>query len=102
VKLTEQQQAIIETEGKGLKVEAVAGSGKTHTLLAYAAACPKRKILYLAYNRAMVREIEARRRKMGLGNVTVSTIHSLAWHGTGGRWRHIGNELPESLILDEG
>ena len=101
VNLTNQQLAIIEGCGRAFKVEAVAGSGKTSTLLAYAAARPKRKILYLAYNRSMVREIEARRRQMGLGHVTVSTIHSLAWRGTGGRWTQIESELPESLILDE-
>ncbi|GAA4033243.1 hypothetical protein GCM10022409_16920 [Hymenobacter glaciei] len=47
---TPEQQAIISAAGD-LKINAVAGSGKTTTLLEYARAQPARtRILYLAFN----------------------------------------------------
>ncbi len=79
---TSQQQSIIESEGD-LKVEAVAGSGKTTALLEYA---KKREgegfMLYLAFNRAIKEEIL---RKLRLNNqndiptLWVETAHSLAY-----------------------
>lgn len=79
---TLEQQSIIESEND-LKVEAVAGSGKTTTLLEYA---KKREgegfMLYLAFNRAIKEEIL---RKLRLNNqndiptLWVETAHSLAY-----------------------
>lgn len=55
--LTTEQQAIVNSTGN-IKVNAVAGSGKTSTLIEYAKARPKSaRILYLAFNRSV--KIEA-------------------------------------------
>ncbi|MDF7815331.1 UvrD-helicase domain-containing protein [Hymenobacter sp. YC55] len=79
MKLTPEQKAIVATRGN-LKINAVAGSGKTSTLLAYAKAQPpKAKGLYLAFNKTV--KIEARERfaEAGLPQVQVETAHSLAY-----------------------
>jgi len=93
---TSQQESIIESEGD-LKVEAVAGSGKTTTLLEYA---KKREgegfMLYLAFNRAIKEEIL---RKLRLNNqndiptLWVETAHSLAY-------RSLFKKKQSPLILD--
>lgn len=94
--LTSQQESIIESEGD-LKVEAVAGSGKTTALLEYA---KKREgegfMLYLAFNRAIKEEIL---RKLRLNNqndiptLWVETAHSLAY-------RSLFKKKEAPLILD--
>jgi len=79
MKLTPEQKAIVATRGN-LKINAVAGSGKTSTLLAYAKAQPaKAKGLYLAFNKTV--KIEAREKftQAGLPQVRVETAHSLAY-----------------------
>jgi superfamily I DNA/RNA helicase len=94
--LTSEQESIIESEGD-LKVEAVAGSGKTTALLEYA---KKREgegfMLYLAFNRAIKEEIL---RKLRLNNqndiptLWVETAHSLAY-------RSLFKKKESPLILD--
>ncbi|HIA7687284.1 TPA: DNA helicase, partial [Escherichia coli] len=49
---TDEQSAIIHWQGEKLVVNAFAGTGKTSTLVQFAAACPESRMLYLAYNRA--------------------------------------------------
>lgn len=67
------------------KLVAVAGSGKTTTLIEYAASRPvlssgrSPRILYLAFNRTVRLEAQARFARRGLTNVTVHTAHSLAY-----------------------
>lgn len=79
MKLTAEQQAIIEAEGS-IKVNAVAGSGKTTTIIAYAKARPKAKrMLYLAFNKSVQDEAQRKFDQAGLQNVTVRTAHSLAY-----------------------
>ena len=77
--LTEEQLAIINSTGN-IRINAVAGSGKTTTVIEYAASRPgNARILYLAFNKSVkleaIRKFEAR----GLTNVTVETAHSLAY-----------------------
>jgi superfamily I DNA/RNA helicase len=64
-------------------VNAVAGSGKTSTLIAYAKARPQKRILYLAYNRAIATDINEKLLQNQMNNVKASTIHSLAYRITG-------------------
>lgn len=72
----EQEEAVAAFQsGEDLKLVAVAGSGKTTTLRLMAEATPKRRLLYLAFNRS-VRE-EGQRRMPG--NVVVLTLHGLAY-----------------------
>ena len=84
---TDEQRVIINTEGD-VKVNAVAGSGKTTTIIEYAASRPQNsRILYLAFNKTVKTEAIRRFRERGLHNVTVETAHSLAYRyivkGTG-------------------
>lgn len=78
-RLTAQQKAIIASSGN-LRINAVAGSGKTTTLIEYAASRPSdAQILYLAFNKSVKREAERRFTGRGLTNVEVQTAHSLAF-----------------------
>lgn len=78
-KLTDQQQEAVGFPFD-MKINACAGSGKTTTLIAYAAARPAHsKILYLAFNRTVRLEAQTRFAKQGLGNVEIHTAHSLAY-----------------------
>lgn len=76
--LTKEQVAIVKSEGN-IKINAVAGSGKTTTLLEYAAARPGSKILYLAFNKAVKLEAEKKFAARGMTHVKVDTAHSLAF-----------------------
>jgi len=79
MKLTTEQKEILESNGN-LKINAVAGSGKTTTLIAYARSRPQSsKILYLAFNRSVKVEAAQKFADQGLGNVKVETAHSLAY-----------------------
>ncbi|TRX62240.1 UvrD-helicase domain-containing protein [Carboxylicivirga sp. M1479] len=78
MQLTDEQQKIIEHEGD-LKVNAVAGSGKTTTILQYALKRPKASILYLAFNKSVKMEADYQLSQLGLSNVRVETAHSLAY-----------------------
>lgn len=61
--------------GKDLKLVAVAGSGKTTTLRLMAEADPKRRLLYLAFNRGIRQDAQ----KAMPRNVRVKTLHGLAF-----------------------
>lgn len=77
--LTPEQEAIIASQGN-IAINAVAGSGKTTTLIAYAASRPSSsRILYLAFNKTVKQEAIAKFKKAGLANVAVETAHSLAY-----------------------
>jgi F-box protein, helicase, 18 len=79
MKLTEEQEAIINSEGD-IKINAVAGSGKTTTIIEYARTRPKNsRILYLAFNRSVKLEAIKKFEQRGLSNVVVETAHSLAY-----------------------
>lgn len=75
---TSEQREVIESRGP-LRVDAVAGSGKTQTLLGYAGARPSQRILYLAFNRSVRQEAVRKFRLSGHRHVTVATLHSLAY-----------------------
>ncbi|MCC5944753.1 MAG: ATP-dependent helicase [Bernardetiaceae bacterium] len=80
MKLTAEQKAIIQSKGN-LKINAVAGSGKTTTIIEYAKSRPSEaKILYLAFNRSVREEAQRRFAGLGLHNVRIETAHSLAYN----------------------
>ncbi|MFW6248350.1 MAG: UvrD-helicase domain-containing protein [Bacteroidota bacterium] len=61
-------------------MNAVAGSGKTTTIIEYAQARPKQsKILYLAFNKSVKLEATKKFADKGLDNVKVETAHSIAY-----------------------
>ncbi len=79
MKLTQEQEDIINSAGD-IKINAVAGSGKTTTIIEYAKARPATaKILYLAFNKSVKLEAIKKFAAKGLQNVTVETAHSLAY-----------------------
>ncbi len=79
MQLTLEQQAILQTDGN-LVINAVAGSGKTTTLIAYAKSRPAdAKILYLAFNKTVKTEAIEKFAAAGCTHVKVETAHSLAF-----------------------
>lgn len=79
MELTDEQQEIINSTGN-IKINAVAGSGKTTTVIEYARTRPKTsKILYLAFNKSVKLEAAKKFSDKGLANVRVETAHSLAY-----------------------
>ena len=79
MKLTQEQIDIIKSKGN-IKINAVAGSGKTTTIIEYAKTRPKNsRILYLAFNKSVKIEAEKKFRDKKLSNVQVETAHSLAF-----------------------
>jgi hypothetical protein len=79
MKLTDEQQQIINSTGN-IKINAVAGSGKTTTVIEYARTRPTTsKILYLAFNKSVKLEAAKKFSEKGLANVRVETAHSLAY-----------------------
>jgi len=61
--------------GRDVKLVAVAGAGKTTTLRLMAESDPRRRLLYLAFNRSVKEEAERRFPR----NVDVKTLHGLAF-----------------------
>lgn len=79
MKFTSEQEKILNESGN-LKINAVAGSGKTTTLIGYAKTRSNEStILYLAFNKSVKLDAKKRFLKEGLKNVTVETAHSLAY-----------------------
>jgi len=81
MKPTEEQQAILDVDGRVLLINARAGTGKTTTLQMIASAHPDQKILYLVFNRKAKEEAEAKFPK----NVEMRTVYSLAFAGESAR-----------------
>lgn len=79
MKLTKEQEQIIASKGD-IKINAVAGSGKTTTVIEYAQSRPANsKILYLAFNKSVKLEALKKFASRDIGNVKVETAHSLAY-----------------------
>ena len=79
MQLTSEQQAVLDTNSN-LVINAVAGSGKTSTLIEYAKTRPgNSKILYLAFNKTVKTEAIQKFAAAGVNNVRVETAHSLAY-----------------------
>jgi hypothetical protein len=61
-----------------LAIKSVAGSGKTTTLLELSKIHTTKKILYLAFNKALITDIGAKIKKQAIHNLHPQTFHSLA------------------------
>jgi hypothetical protein len=77
LKPSPEQEAALERykSGQDMKLIAVAGAGKTTTLRLMAESNPRRRLLYLAFNRSIKEEAERKFPK----NVDVKTLHGLAF-----------------------
>lgn len=81
----EQLEAVLLVKANELvKIDAVAGSGKSTTLELIAEDNPDRKCLYLAYNKTM--QLEAK--SIMPSNVECRTTHSIAYQEIGGEYQH--------------
>ncbi len=79
MKLTAEQEAIVNSTGN-IKINAVAGSGKTTTIIQYAKSRPaSARILYLAFNKSVKLEAVKKFSELGMSNVHVETAHSIAF-----------------------
>jgi superfamily I DNA/RNA helicase len=94
----EQDQAVtLATEGRLLKIEAGAGTGKTSTLAAIANALFPNHGLYLAFDRAMRESAEQRMP----ANVICKTFHALAYAALGRHYQErLKRRLTVSLVRD--
>lgn len=77
---SDEQQIVINyiKTGHNAIVDAVAGSGKSTTILSIAAAMPKHKIIQFTYNSMLRFEIKHKAKQLNLNNLHVHTYHSLA------------------------
>jgi F-box protein, helicase, 18 len=86
MELTEEQKRIVACNvgsGEILKVTALAGTGKTTTLVAYTRARPQLRFLYVAFNKSVQLEASAKFPK----NVTCKTSHALAFPRFGSKYK---------------
>jgi superfamily I DNA/RNA helicase len=83
---TGEQQAVIDAyqTDANLVIEAGAGTGKTSTLRMLAACNPRRRGVYVAYNKAIASDAK----RSFPASVTCATAHSLAFRAVGRRFAH--------------
>lgn len=65
------------TKNDIVAIKSVAGSGKTTTLLELAKLHSKKRILYLAFNKSLITEIESKKHKGGIKNLYPKTFDAL-------------------------
>lgn len=75
-------------------IKSVAGSGKTTTLLELAKIHNGKRILYLAFNKALITDIGTKVRKQGIKNLYPSTFHAIAYNA------YVSNRNKEPEITD--
>jgi superfamily I DNA/RNA helicase len=79
MQFTDEQEAVFAASGD-IKINAVAGSGKTTVLVEFARRQrPGTKILYIAFNRSVRLSAQQRFAEQKLINVDIQTAHSLAF-----------------------
>lgn len=88
---TAEQQAAIDSDANILAVDAFAGTGKTSTLVGFARARPRARILYIAFNRSIAQSAKERFPQ----NVECRTTHSLAFAAVGRKFADkLGSAAP--------
>lgn len=75
--LSQEQNNIIKTNSN-IKIDAVAGSGKTTTVLHMGMANPTKNILQITYNNLLKREVRKKASLLCVDNMEIHTYHSLA------------------------
>ena len=96
--LTKEQEEIINSDKLSFKINAVAGSGKTTTLLEYAKKNSHLKILYLAYNKSLQTSLQDKLKDYNLPFMHVSTIHSLAYNKIEAYNYNLAHDLKNQVI----
>jgi hypothetical protein len=77
IKLSLEQELITSCKNHIL-VDAVAGSGKTTTILHLALRYPESNIIQITYNNMLKREVRKKVDRLSIKNMTIHTYHSLA------------------------
>ena len=96
--LTAEQEEIVNSSLDSFKINAVAGSGKTTTLLEYAKKNSNLRILYLAYNKSLQIALNEKLKDYHLPNLHISTIHSLAYNKTEAYRYKLTHELKTNIL----
>lgn len=96
--LTKEQEDIINAKEHSFKINAVAGSGKTTTLLEYAKRNLNLNILYLAYNKSLQVSLQEKLNEYNLTNMNVSTIHALAYNKIEAYRYNLAHDLKVQVI----
>ena len=96
--LTKEQEEIINSDKFSFKINAVAGSGKTTTLLEYAKKNSHLKILYLAYNKSLQTSLQDKLKEYNLPFMHISTIHSLAYNKIEAYNYNLAHDLKNQVI----
>jgi hypothetical protein len=78
--LTEDQRTIYQNikEGKNVIVDAIAGSGKSTTIVSIAKLLPEKSFLQITYNSMLRKEFKEKVEKNDIHNINVHTYHSFA------------------------
>ena len=82
---TREQTGIINEKAPLVVVRALAGTGKTSTLLGYAKSKPHVRMLYIVLNKSVQKEAEQKFKGTG---VKPMTSHGLAFRYTGSKYQH--------------
>lgn len=91
-----EQKSIFESKENIILIKAYAGTGKTTTLVEFSKLHLDKRILYIAFNSSVV---ESAKKKF-TSNVTVSTLHSLAYKDFGSQFNNkLSRPLKISNIL---
>lgn len=96
--LTKEQENIINAKEASFKINAVAGSGKTTTLLEYAKKNSNLNILYLAYNKSLQISLQEKLHEYNLNNMQISTIHALAYSKIQAYQYNLAHDLKAQVI----
>lgn len=93
----DEQQEIINNaiQGKNIIVNAIAGSGKTTTILNFGRQINK-DILLITYNKFLRLEIKEKLKKYKIGNIEPHTYHSLAYK----YYSNCNNDIQMKKIID--
>lgn len=77
---SEEQQLILDIipSGQNIVIDAVAGSGKTTTILWIAKTFPNKNILQITYNSQLKTEVRDKVSRMSLSNIEIHSYHSLS------------------------
>ncbi len=91
MKPTSEQEQIVAAKGRVIVANAFAGTGKSSTLRILAESQPRKKFIYIAFNKAIQLAAEASFPK----NVTCKTGHSLAYAKFGFKYQNSGTLAPD-------
>jgi hypothetical protein len=101
MELNEEQQGVIDdiSKGNNVYVDAVAGTGKTTTIISLAEELPKQEMLQITYNKSLKQEVRTKIKERDLKNLAIHTYHSLCftYYSSSG---YTDIEMYKTLIYD--